>query len=260
MGCRAVITLQIVLDGQLPVRVYPVGFSVSDFCMFQIVGTQGLADVLQRCQKVSRVGVAVDEYQAHVAYASYRLQPMSGGVKVRHDMGFPRGLQRAVDVVNPAVIGADIGLAVPDDLLADPCATMATDVVHCDDLTRFGPRDDDRILANFYQLIITGRRNFACVKRVNPALENQVFELLLMNKMRAIEIVIHGVVRPALFGLQLVTHALEGIVYGSRYGMHGVSPTIDGRLVGWSRRLPAFWRLENGRVDDLAGRQKPCPV
>ena len=163
MGRRAVIALQIVLDGEFPVGIHPIGFPVSDLGMIQIIGAQRLANILKRRQQVACLGVTVDEHQAHIGHASDRFQSMGSRIKVRHHMGFSGGFQRTVNVVNPTVIGANIGFAVPDDLLADPCATMATDVVHRDDLARFGPRDDDRILANFDELIVTGRWNFAGV-------------------------------------------------------------------------------------------------
>ena len=122
-------------------------------------------------------------------------------------MGFSGGFQRTVNVVNPTVIGANIRFAVPGHCLANPRAPMATDVVHRGDFTGFSSRDDNRVLANLNKLVVAGGGNLAGVKRVNPALENQMFELLLMHEMRAIKIGVHRMVRPALLGLQLVTHA-----------------------------------------------------
>ena len=61
------------------------------------------------------------------------------------------------------------------------------------------------------------------MQRINPAFEYQVLEFLLVYQMGAIEVGIHGVMRAQFLCVQLVAHALKGIIYRSRDGVHGVS-------------------------------------
>ena len=79
------------------------------------------------------------------------------------------------------MIRADIGFTVTAGLFANPGASVATNIVHCADFAGFCPRDDDRVFADLNELIITGRGDLAGMKRINPAFENQVFKLLLMD-------------------------------------------------------------------------------
>ena len=60
---------------------------------------------------------------------------------------------------------------------------MATDIVHRSNFIGFGARDDDGVFAYLNQLIIADRRDLANMQRIDPALENEVLELLLMNQM-----------------------------------------------------------------------------
>ena len=121
------------------------------------------------------------------------------------------------------MVGADVGFAVTAQLLTNPRAAVAADIVHGPDIAGLGPRDNDRVFTDFDKLVVTGGGNLARMQRINPALENEVLEFLLVHQMGAIEVGIHGVMRTQLFSLQLVSHALKGIIYRSRDGVHGVS-------------------------------------
>ena len=121
------------------------------------------------------------------------------------------------------MVGTNVGSAITARFFTDAGAAVPANIVHGLDIARLGSRHNDRVLADFDELVVSRSRNFAGVQGVNPAFENEMLEFLLMHEVRAIEIRIHGVVRADLFRLQLVTHALEGIVYRGGNGVHGVS-------------------------------------
>ena len=121
------------------------------------------------------------------------------------------------------MVGTNVGSAITARFFTDAGAAVPANIVHSLDIARLGPRHNDRVLANLDELVVSRNGNFARVQGVNPAFENEMLEFLLMHEVRAIEIRIHSVVRANLFRLQLVTHALEGIVYRGGNGVHGVS-------------------------------------
>ena len=89
---------------------------------------------------------------------------------------------------------------------------MPADIVHRPDFTVGTSGNNDRIFTDFDQLIITTVWDLAAVESVQPAPENEMPQLLLVNQMRAIEIRVNSVVRPGLLGLELRTHPIKGIV------------------------------------------------
>ena len=78
-------------------------------------------------------------------------------------MGFTCGLETAIQVVDPTVVGANKRALVPSCGLAHLRATMAANVVHGANLTVITTNDNDRILTNIYQLIVTFFRYFAAM-------------------------------------------------------------------------------------------------
>ena len=81
------------------------------------------------------------------------------------------------------MVRADVGFSVTAQLFTNPSAAVATDIVHGADIAGLGARDDDRVLTDFDELVVTGCGDFARMKCINPALENQVFEFLLVHQM-----------------------------------------------------------------------------
>ena len=79
---------------------------------------------------------------------------------------------RTIKVIDPAVIGADKGCPVATRLLADRSTSVPTDVVHRMQFTIGRSSDDDRILANFKELIVSGIWQLALVQRIDPAFKN----------------------------------------------------------------------------------------
>ena len=98
--------------------------------------------------------VTVNKHQAHVFYTADRFETVRGCIKVRHDVGFTCGLETAIQVIDPTVVGANKGALVPRCGLAHLRAAMAANVVHGANLTVITTNDNDRILTNIYQLIV----------------------------------------------------------------------------------------------------------
>ena len=87
------ITLEIILDGQFPVRLNPIGFAVRNFGVLEIIGAKGFANILKRCHQIAGIGVTINKHQTHIGHALHGLQAVCGGVKVRHNMSFARSFE-----------------------------------------------------------------------------------------------------------------------------------------------------------------------
>ena len=144
----AVIALQIILQHQLPVRIHPIGLFVSHFCIWQVIGTQWLPQVLQRGEKIGSIRVTVDKHQAHVNHHAGLFEPMAGHIEIRTHVHFPRGLQTAVGVVNPAMVGADKGLAIACHLLTNPGTAMSAYIHQRTHFATVIAHDNQGVLAN----------------------------------------------------------------------------------------------------------------
>ena len=156
VGRGAVVALEIILDRQLPVCLYPVSLAMRDFSVLEVVGAEWFPDILKRRHQIAGIGIAINKHQAHVGHALHGFQAVCCGVKVRHDVGLARSFERAIHVINPPVVGADVGFSIAAQFFTDPRAAVATDVVHGPDISGLGARHDDRVLTNFYKLVVTG--------------------------------------------------------------------------------------------------------
>ena len=63
-------------------------------------------------------------------------------------MGFTGDFEGAIDMIDPAVIGANVGFPIPLRVFADACTAMSTDVVHGLNGAVFSAHNDDRVLTN----------------------------------------------------------------------------------------------------------------
>ena len=87
------IALEIILDRQLPVCLDPIGLSVRDLGMLEIIGAKRFANIFKRRHQIAGVQIAVNKHQPHIGHAFHGLQAVCGGVKVRHDVGLAGGLE-----------------------------------------------------------------------------------------------------------------------------------------------------------------------
>ena len=154
-----------------------------DLGVLKIIGAEGFANILKRRHQIAGIGIAINEYQTHIGHALHGLQAVCGGVEIWHDVSFAGGFERAIHVIDPPVVGTDVGFSIAAQFLADPRAAVPTNVVHGPDIAGFGARDDDRVFTNFDELVVTGGGDLARMQRINPALENQVLEFLLVHQM-----------------------------------------------------------------------------
>ncbi len=93
-------------------------------------------------------------------------------VKIVHHVRFSSRLKTAIQVINPAVVGANKRLPVARLGLANPCAAMPANVVHCKDVSVLAAHDNNVVLSNLQKLVVASLWDLARVKRVNPAFEN----------------------------------------------------------------------------------------
>ena len=93
-------------------------------------------------------------------------------VEIAHHVRFSSRLKTAIQVINPAVVGANKRLPVARLGLANPCAAMPANVVHCKDVSVLAAHDNNVVLSNLQKLVVARLWDLARVKRVNPAFEN----------------------------------------------------------------------------------------
>ena len=92
--------------------------------------------------------------------------------------------------------------------------------MHGSDLTILAPDNDDGILANFHNLVVTLVGNLTAVQGVQPALEHQVLELALKDQVGAVKVGVDGVLRPGFFRRKLLTEAAKGVINLCGYEVH----------------------------------------
>ena len=69
VGRGAVVALEIILDRQLPVCLYPVSLAMRDFSVLEVVGAEWFPDILKRRHQIAGIGIAINKHQAHEGHA-----------------------------------------------------------------------------------------------------------------------------------------------------------------------------------------------
>ena len=154
MRYRNVVALEIVIDIHFPIRVDQV---LASFDLAQAVEIQMLCliwNIPQHLLKRWRRPVQVDECEGSPGFSADWNETEIVLVKVFHSVEFRRFQEFAVKTVEPAVILALQGFAIPTSM-CDHARAVTTYIVKCADFIIQTADEDDRYAVNIHCSVVT---------------------------------------------------------------------------------------------------------
>jgi hypothetical protein len=181
----AVIALAIVLEDDLPVRLDHVVDAVRDLALLERVRRHLRRDRLDGIREIGRVVGEVHEDQAGDVVERHRKQPELGAVDL--ELALRRRDQLAVEIVGPAVIGADELAGMAMLVVADARAAMAAEIVEGADLAVLAAHHDDHLRADPPGEVVAALWDRAGVAGEQPAAVEDVAQVRLEHLGRGVE-------------------------------------------------------------------------
>ncbi len=209
MATGAVVALQEVLQGELPVAVRRVAGDVGDLAARRAVQAQVGGHRLERSVEVRRRVAQADEDQAFRHTHLTAVQPELRGVEVGADV--PPGDQLTVQVVRPSVVVADEALVVAAGLLADSGAAMPADVEERVHRALLASNHDDGFAGDLEQEVISDLGDSGNVIDQEPLAHEHTVHLALEDLGIAIERLLQREPGTLSFNQLGKTGALQGV-------------------------------------------------
>ena len=234
----AVIALAVVLHGQFPVRRDRVILAVRHLRIRQVIGREAFGQAVAGRLERRRLVGEVHEDQAAQQFHVHALQADAALVEV---LVHARGAdQPPLEVVGPAVVGADQPLRAAGLRHADARTSVPADVEHRVDRAVGAARDDHGFAGKIEQEPVARVRNLALMPGVQPRSEKDAFHVPLVDVGIGVELARQRMplALPVDQLVQVLVVHLRCPLANSRFSSVGADSSAIGRLISRMNSLP----------------------